>query len=220
MTTDWKKKRQRTEAVKAKALEPSHMFTRCRVVGCDKPARAGTSDGLDTRFCRSHAEHYSRHGSPYKGSYSASELRPHRKAAQLWLTENADNARVQNAITRVETKYRSAGPHIEAFRLRGLSPEERAKAAWARLREADVDPRKVLEAWITIMLTVRNDPKAEIKAEFQEVQVAKLVHRLVSGTHKRWSSGQELHKYPRSRGRVLRHLGQQITACCELLSPK
>ena len=30
------------------------MYKYCRIVGCGKTARAGTSDGLDTRFCRLH----------------------------------------------------------------------------------------------------------------------------------------------------------------------
>ena len=98
------------------------MFSRCRVFGCDKPARAGTDDGLDTRFCRSHADHYARHGSPYKRSYTAKEIAPYRKAALTWLEANEGDMWVRNAVDRVETLYRTAGPHVEAFRLRGLSP--------------------------------------------------------------------------------------------------
>jgi hypothetical protein len=62
------------------------------------------------------------------------------------------------------------------------------------------------------------------------VQAAKLVHRMASGTHKRWEqpayddgAGRsrtrtvELHVYPRSRGRVLRHIGQDLEQTTELL---
>ncbi|RWM77249.1 MAG: hypothetical protein EOR81_19340 [Mesorhizobium sp.] len=196
------------------------MFTRCRVVDCGRPARAGTEDGLDTRFCRTHSDHLARHGSAYKRSYTAKELTPYRKAALTWLEANADNKWVANAIERVETLYRASGPHVEAFRLRGLSPDDRARAAWARLRKAKVDPRRVISAWLTVELAIRSDPQPETKSEFKQVQAAKLVHRMASGTHKRWGEGpgaKELHVYPRSRGRVLRHVGSDLEKAVELL---
>ncbi|TGQ36546.1 hypothetical protein EN859_021905 [Mesorhizobium sp. M00.F.Ca.ET.216.01.1.1] len=196
------------------------MFSRCRVVGCGKPARSGTEDGLDTRFCRHHSDHYARHGSPYKRSYTAKELAPYRRAAVGWLEANAEDQWVRNAIDRVNTLYSTAGPHIEAFRLRGLSPEARAKAGWARLRKAAVDPRGVVAAWLAVEIAIRDDPQAETKAEFKRVQAAKLVHKMASGTHKRWGDGpgtKELHVYPRSRGRVLRHIGEALEQATELL---
>jgi hypothetical protein len=217
---NWARKRQRKNEVKARAVEPSHMFTRCRVIGCDKPTRAGTDDGLDTRFCRSHADHYARHGSPYRRSYTAKEIAPYRKAAMSWLEANASDPWVRNAIDRVGTLYQTAGPHVEAFRLRGLSPEARAKAAWARLRKAAVDPRRVAAAWLAVEMVIRDDPQAERKAEFKRVQAAKLVHKMASGTHKKWGAGadvKELHVYPRSRGQVLRHIGKALDEACGLL---
>jgi hypothetical protein len=60
--------------------------------------------------------------------------------------------------------------------------------------------------------------------------VVKVVHRLASGSHKGWElpvqrplPGQtkvrvtELHVYPGSRGRVLRHVGQAIEEAVELV---
>ncbi|MER9231252.1 hypothetical protein NKI56_03940 [Mesorhizobium sp. M0622] len=219
--TNWAKKRERKNEVKQRAAEPSHMFSRCRVVGCGNPARAGTEDGLDTRFCRHHADHYSRHGSPYRRSYMAKELAPYRKTANAWLEANAEDQWVRNAVDRVETLYGAAGPHIEAFRLRGLSPEGRSKAAWARLRKAKIEPRRVIAAWIAVEMAIAADPQADRKSEYKRVQVAKLVHRMASGTHKRWETGpggvRELHVYPRSRGRVLRHIGGDIEEATALL---
>src|SRR5947208_3606766 len=121
----------RKEEVKRQAAEPSTMFTRCRVVGCGKPARAGTADGLDTRWCRAHADQYARHGSPYRKSYTAAEMKPYRHAALTWVMANADEPFVANAIQRVQGLFANAGRRIEAFRLRGLSPRDRARVAWA-----------------------------------------------------------------------------------------
>ncbi|ESW73479.1 hypothetical protein X771_01805 [Mesorhizobium sp. LSJC277A00] len=218
--TNWTAKRERKAEVKSRANEPSAMFTRCRAVGCSRPARAGTGDGLDTRFCRSHADHYARHGSAYKPSYGAREINPYRASALAWLEANQSDTYVANAVDRVATLLRTSGPHIEAFRLRGLSPQERAKAAWARLRKAGVDPRRVVAAWLAVEMIIRDDPQAERKAEFKQVQAAKLIHKMASGTHKRWGEGanvKELHVYPRSRGRILRHVGEALEEACELL---
>jgi hypothetical protein len=115
-----KRRSARKGEVRRRAAEPSHMFNMCRVVGCKHPARAGTQDGLDTRFCRSHADHYARHGSPYKRSYTAAEINPYRRAAVEWLLANKSDRWVANAIQRVATLYANAGPHEEAFRLRGF----------------------------------------------------------------------------------------------------
>lgn len=212
--TDWSKRKQRRDEVKARAAQPNHMYGYCRVLHCGKPARAGTGDGLDMVFCRSHADHYSRHGSPYKGSYTAQELMPHRMVARLWLKANRDHPQVRQAALRIHGLCQQAGPHVEAFRLRGLSPRERALAAWARLRKAEVDPLRVLEAWLTIEGAVAADPQPDNDPEFKRVQAAKLVHRLASGTHKSWPAAgggtQELHVYPRSRGNVLRHIGRDL----------
>ena len=199
------------------------MFKDCRVYGCNRPARAGTQDGLDRRFCRSHADHHARHGSPYKSSYAAHELSPHRKAAMTWLTQNEDDRWVRNALDRIRGLYHRAGPHIEAFRLRGLSPRDRAWAAWARLRNAEIDPRRVVAAQLAVEAAIRADPQPELKREFQRVQVAKAVHRMASGSHRSWPQGDggttALHVFPRSRGAVLRHFGGDIEEATELIVP-
>jgi hypothetical protein len=100
---------------------------------------------------------------------------------------------------------------------------------WARLRKAKVDPRRVVAAWLAVEAVIANDPAPVTKREFKQVQAAKIVHRLASGTHKIWRQqgtdvrGQpvirtvELHTYPHSRGRVLRHIGKSVEGTVELL---
>lgn len=209
-----------------RVLHPDSMYSYCRVIGCKQSASAGTSNGLNQRFCRKHEDFYERHGSYYKSSYKASEISPYTTAARRWISTNQNIPRVHRAISMVKGLYRDAGPHIEAFRLKGMSPEVRAKAAWARLRNADVDPIRPLAAWIAIELITIEDPQAENKSHFKRVQAAKLIHRMASGTHKRWeqlsSEGEikvtQMHTYPRSRGRVLVYIGEQIEEACELLA--
>ena len=222
----------RRPSVSERAKRPDHMYTYCRVIGCPNPARAGTPKGLDTRFCRKHADHYSRHGSPYKRPYAAKELAPYRKVVRAWLRANSKDRWVTNAFGRIKGLYARSGPHVEAFRLAGMTPRERAQKAWARLREAHVAPSRVVETWLVVELAVRLDSQPDGTPEFKRVQGAKLLHRLASGSHKRWEQQvprrianhftsetivTELHKYPHSRGKVLRYLGQDLEDACELV---
>lgn len=140
---------------------------------------------------------------------------------------------VKDALGRVKGFYRSADQHVEAFRLRGLPPKDRAKAAWARLREHGVDPRLPIAAWLAVEMVIADDPQPVLKSEFKRVQAAKLVHRMASGTHKQWEREKPhpLHPglppiktidrmdwYPKSRGRVLRHIGEDLEKAVELLA--
>ena len=203
---------------------PNSMYSYCKIIGCPNPASAGTNEGLNQRFCRKHEDFYERHGSYTKKSYSASEINPYKKIALNWLKANSESVSVKLAIKGVEALYGTAGAHIEAYRLNGLSPKDRAKAAWARLRVAKIDPIAPLAAFLAVELIIINDPKAERKKHFKWVQTAKLIHRMASGSHKRWELQsydgktyvEELHKYPRSRGRILVHLGQQLERVAEL----
>ena len=219
--------------VTERAQRPDSMHGYCRVVGCPNPTRAGTSQGLDRRFCRKHADFYSRHGSPYKGSYSAAELQPHRKIVRAWLSENRENPWVINATTRVQGLYERAGEHVEAFRLAGMKPKDRARKVWARMRAAKVPALRIVEAWLVIDRAIATDPQPVQTKEFQRVQAAKLIHRLASGSHKRWKREiprmvgvinvpivevTELHKYPQSRGRVLRLVGADMEQACEFVT--
>jgi hypothetical protein len=229
---DWQRRQRRKDEVKGRAKRPNHMYSYCRVIRCGKRARAGTTEGLDTKFCRSHADQHQRHGSPYKKSYTAKEINPYRRAALEWILANEDDVWVKNAIAGVEGLYRQAGPHVEAFRLRGQNPRARAWAAWARLREADVDPRIPLAVWLAVEMVIADDPQGDWHTEFKQVQAAKIVHRLVSGSHKRWEREiphpewsslpskkivEEMHVYPQSRGRVLRHIGKDLEEAAALL---
>lgn len=214
----------KNEKLNQRLLHPNSMYTYCRIIGCPNPASAGTDEGLNQRYCRQHEDFYERHGSYIKRSYIASEINPYRKIALDWLKSNTDDITVKLAIKGVEALYGGAGAHVEAFRLNGLLPEERAKAAWARLRVANVNPIEPLAAILAVELTILNDPQADRKQHFKWVQAAKLVHRMASGSHKRWeresNDGKihivELHKYPRSRGRVLVHIGKQLEQVAQL----
>ena len=215
--------RKRRVRQRAALEDPSARY--CHIVGCKNPPTAKVGKGLNRRYCRKHEDHFERHGSYTKRSYTATEINPYRHAALQWIKQNEDKPFVTGAIMKVRRLYSHTGPYVEAFRLRGLKPKERANAAWARLRKKEVDPRVPLSIWLAVELITLDDLQPENKSEYKRVQAAKIIHRQASGTHKRWdqidASGkpwvQELHKYPVSRGLVLRHIGKQIENAGELV---
>ncbi len=203
---------------RATAVDPD--AGRCKVYGCDELSRSAAGEGLDRRFCKAHADFYQRHGNPYRRSYSAGQLGPHRLAAIKWVKANADDIYVANAIQKVRGLYDSAGSLQEAYSLTGKDPAARANIAWARLRRASVSPQAVVAAWLAIELMCASDPQPVTGSEFKRVQAAKLVHRMASGTHKRWDRPDgilEMHVYPSSRGRVLRHIGAALEEAMGLI---
>lgn len=220
----WEQNQRRKQDVGSRASTSNMSIGLCRAMGCNRPSRAATSDGLDMRYCRVHYEHYQRHGNPFKGSYKAKELNPYRQAALLWLLEHEDNRWVKHSIDKVRGLYRRAGQHVEAFRLTGMKPRERAWAHWARLRVQNVDPRLPVAAWLAAEMILTDDPEAHWRSEYKHVQAAKVVHRMASGSHRKWvreysfgTRTEELHVYPRPRGRILRYIGTDLEQICELL---
>jgi hypothetical protein len=218
------RQRKRKSDVLTRVQRPNNIYSYCRVIGCGKPATAGTTTGLNQRFCRKHEDHVERHGSAYKGSYSAAQLAPHRKAAREWLVAHEEDPAVRLAVNAVADLYMRAGRRVEAFRQAGLSPADRARSIWATLRDKGVHARELVAVWLAVDAVIRSDPQAETKLEFKLVQAAKLIHRMAGGAHKRWEregrSGvvnvTELHKYPHSRGLVLRHIGEQLEAAAHI----
>ncbi len=214
----------RKKDVKKRAKSPNTMYGLCRATACNRPSRAATSDGLDMRYCRVHYEHLQRHGNPFKGSYKAKELNPYRQAALLWLLKHENDRWVKLSNDKIRALYRRSGPHVEAFRLTGMNPRDRAWAHWARLRANSVDPRLPVAAWLAIEMILKDDPEADWRSEYKRVQCAKVVHRMASGSHRKWvreysfgTRTEELHVYPRPRGRVLRYIGADLEEACELL---
>jgi len=99
-----------------------------------------------------------------------------------------------------------------------MTPEARSKNVWAILRTRQVDGDEVLAVWLAVCMAHAADLQPERKLEFRYVQAAKVLHRLAGGSHRRWehqasdgtSYSTELHKYPASKGNVLRCTGQAV----------
>jgi hypothetical protein len=185
--------------------------------------------GLDAYHCRYHVDHKARHGSHWHKSYRATELKPYLAATSQWIESHRDDYWVAAALTGLAALMGDAGRAAKATEIQGLAPHRRANIALARLREASVNPGRLLAIHLAISALIEEDPGSHDVREFRVVQVAKAAHRLASGYHQTWEDSPleggrmgrwEIHKYPRSSGRVLRYLGQMIERECELVADR
>jgi hypothetical protein len=215
-------RQKRRSNLRKRIAEPQDAYERCRVFPCANRTTADRGEGLNRLYCRKHIEFYRRHGSYVKRSYGAGELRIYRLSALAWLQERVDDPGARLAIAEVERLYRSAGATVEAFRLAGKTPADRARAIWAQLRSRQIKPIHVLAAWCAVEMRIADDAQPDRHDEYRHVQVAKALHRMSGGTHKRWERSDNegravvstLHKHPVSRGRVLRIVGSDIYRVC------
>ena len=208
--------------IKRRAKEaPQGPPQRCIVMGCNRLTQRAARTGLSETHCKAHVEFHRRHGSYWRKSYSAAEIAPYRRAARRWLRANREDGEVASAIARLDSLLADSGRPQSAFDLRGLSGKEKARIALARLREAGKGGRDLLEIALSIAATYKAiGPRGN--PEFRQVQVAKLAHRLASGTVLRNHEGTPYRdiytaakpgmftRYPRATGGYMRLLGEAI----------
>lgn len=186
----------------------------CTIPGCSRPARQANSVVPSAFHCSYHIQIKSRHGSHWCPTYRAADLKPYLSAAASWLKNNASPA--ESASTDLDRRLAFAGRVDPAMNLKGRSAAYRAEVAFARLREAGVTAERLMCIYLGVAALIEDDRGSHRVREFRIVQAAKVVHRLASGTHRRWemwnplgaSVPAELHVYPRSSGLVLRKIGE------------
>ena len=189
----------------------------CSVPGCQRPTALATGTGRAPFHCRYHVQRKARHGSHWCPTYRATELRPYVIAASAWLAESSPQ-RAAAALEELAYSLAGGGRTVPAMDLRGRPASYRARVAFARLREAGIEPRRLLAIYLGVSALIEDDLGSHRIREFKIVQAAKAVHRLASGTHRSWEMFNplgpavhtELHAYPRSSGLVLRKIGETL----------
>ena len=214
------RRRRRVVDLRKRIAERRTDYQRCRVYPCTNLTTAHSGEGLNRLYCRRHIEFFRRHGSYVKRSYGAGEFRPYRDQAMRWLLANGEDHAVQLAANAVRRRYTSAGAAVEAFRVTGKPPSERAAVLWARLRERKVDPLAVVAAWLAVDRMLSTDPQKDRHDEYRHVQVAKLIHRMAGGTHKRWeverADGRvKVTETPQASGQPWARPASDRPRCCE-----
>ncbi|MBR0812157.1 hypothetical protein JQ544_11525 [Bradyrhizobium diazoefficiens] len=156
-------------------------------------------------------------------------MKPYLAAATSYVRLRGKSDRLlKAALDAIALLIEEAGPTEIATRLRGMSARKRARIALARLRVAGIEPKRFIAIVLAVTALIEEDPGSHRTNEFRTVQIAKALHRLASGTHKRWPfvdhqgrQGQtELHAFPRSSGPVLRLIGRAVEQPCEWVVEK
>ncbi len=154
---------------------------------CGRPTARASKTGLSASTCRRCQQFKARHGSLWCKGPPADLLRPYVTAAVKFVEAQRTNLYVSAALAGLGALMASAGPAEIATRLRGLPPEQRARIALARLREADIKPDRLLAIAVAVHALIEDAPGVTHRVrEWRIVAIAKAAHRLASGTHKVW----------------------------------
>lgn len=189
-------------------IEPG-VSGRCNVLGCSRSTQRASGTGLSETHCKYHVEFHRRHGSYWRRSYLKAQLEPFRQAATKWLSARQDHPNVVRVVKYLQHLIDNSGRRYSAYDVRWLDPDQRTNAVLANLREEGKTGEQLLIIVLTIHTAVSElGPRGD--REFRAVQIAKLIHRLASGTHKTKSGFPIPSKYPRPEGVFMRTLGRRV----------
>jgi hypothetical protein len=214
--------RQKRAAAIKERIARREPLPKCTIPGCGRPTMAAAGVGLADTHCRYHVQHKARHGSSWCRTYKAADLKPYLVAATRWLREHRTETPVVFAVHGLAALLEGAGRVEPAQNIKRRPAALRARVAFARLREAGVQPERILAIHLAVAALIEDDRDSPRVSEFRFVQVAKATHRLASGTHRRWDWPMDdgttrpiaMHVYPKSSGRVLRVMGREIAEAC------
>lgn len=187
---------------------------------------ASTALQLGSVLCRYHLGLRARHGSAWHSTFKAGELAPYLACAAVWIAEREGSSEVKFAIRALSDTLASA-PSVEpTMNLRRKPADYRARVAFARLRDAGIQPARLLGIYLGVSALIEDETGSPRPNEFRNVQAAKALHRLRSGFHYRapmWNPlgpdlQVEIHAYPRSSGLVLREIGSVLEGAGGLLT--
>jgi hypothetical protein len=181
----------------------AHGLARCSIPDCGRLTMRAAGNGLAAFHCKRCIERRARFGS-YWAPYIA------------------------HALMTLRAHLDGAGQSERAQDIKWKKAPARARIAFARLREANIEPERLLAIHMAVSALILDDNGSHRVPEYRIVQVAKAAHRLASGSHGGWTQRVTsattrpipLHVYPKSSGQVLRVMGKAIEECCELATER
>ncbi len=188
----------------------------CAIFDCGRPPQARAGRGLSLTHCRYHVQKRNRHGSFWKGTYSAAELRDYRRAAERFLKTHLDDFWIAAALASLRATLDGAGPNERVVDTLTMKPPHKARAAFARMRVAGVPPLRLLTIYLAVSGAVIEDPigPGDDGREYRLTQVGKAALRTASGYHSNYGPGNQYDRYPRSSGQALRLIGRTLEEAC------
>jgi hypothetical protein len=195
---------------------------KCAIPGCGRETMRSAGKGLAEMHCRYHVQFRARHGSHWYPTYKAADLKPYLAVAAEWIKEHRAEVSVSYPLMGLRGLLDGAGRAEPAMDIKRQPAAFRARVAFARLREANVKPERLMAIHMAVGALIEDDRGSHRIKEFHLVQTAKAVHRLASGTHRQWERAMHdgtirplhLHAYPKSSGIVLRVIGREIDEIC------
>ena len=179
------------EKLKAQAAEVSgagDALRRCARPFCGRLSMVAAGVGFDMNLCEYHREKVARHGHPEVPSIQGTELRPYLVTAKSRIKAELSLRQYPPPIRphRDQCPYADCGQSPRADEIKHWSAEQKATAAFARLREAEVGAERILAAHMGIVAILADDTWAPREVDYKLTQTGKAVHRLASGTHRRY----------------------------------
>ncbi|MCA3564294.1 MAG: hypothetical protein IOC90_09985 [Methylocystis sp.] len=153
----------------------------------------------------------------WKGTYSAADLKPYRRAAESYLKAHLTDLWIAHALLAIQALLDGAGPVERVVDLRRMTPYRKARSAFARLRRAGVPPLRLLVDHLAITGALREDsirPGGE-PDDYRLTQIGKATLRKASGYHSIYGPNSRYDVYPRSAGQFLRIIGRNLDRVCE-----
>ena len=101
--------------------------------------------------------------------------------------------------------------------LKHMKPDRKARAAFARLRRAEVPPLRLLVDHLAVTAAVEEDPirPGGEPDDYRLTQIGKAALRKASGYHSVYGPNSRYDVYPRSAGQFLRTIGRKLDRVCQ-----
>jgi hypothetical protein len=203
-------------------LPAAEVWQKCTIPDCGRQTMRAARVGLASLLCRCHVQFKARHGSHWHPTYKAAELKPYLAVAAEWIEAHREKLSVVYSLKGLRGLLEGSGRAEPAQDIKRRRAVFKARVAFARLREAGIEPERLLAIHMAVGALVEDDNGSHRVSEFRLVQTAKAVHRLASGTHRHWDFPMRdgttrplhFHAYPRSSGIVLRVIGREIDEIC------
>jgi len=194
----------------------------CAIPDCGRPAMRSAGVGHAEMHCRYHVQFKARHGSHWHPTYKAADIKPYLTVAAQWIEEHREEIPVAYPLKGLKGLLEGSGRAERAQDIKRLPAASKARVAFARLREAGIEPERLLAIHMAVGALIEDDNGSHRVEEFRLVQSGKAVHRLASGNHGHyeWPMADgtirpvHTHNYPRSSGIVLRVIGREIDEIC------
>jgi hypothetical protein len=207
---------------------------RCPIPFCGRLSMRSSGTGFGMALCEYHQTRLARNGHAEVPSIPGPMLRPYVETSRRWIKAEAahGNVRVKSGLFAIWSLMETAGRAPPAMDIAQWPPEQKAKACFARLREASITSERIMSSHMGITALLSDDTWAPRSTDYAQTQTAKAIWRLASGTHREYEialpipaaalgEGEDapitkasLHRYPRPRGQALRIVGRALDEAC------